>query len=89
MALTRTQQIELNSLLKQKLSAQIIEESDQDVAAWTQAELIGPMSEAQQEALYDDLLEQIVAAQTAKRDQASTHFSDVLTVLEDKRRGAV
>ena len=86
MALTRTQQIELGSLLKQKLSAQIIEETDQAVATWIQTELVGKMTEELQEALYDDLLEQIVAAQTDKRDQASTHFSDVLTVLEDKRR---
>ena len=86
MALTRTQQIELGSLLKQKLGAQIIEESDQDVAAWAQAELVIVMPDALQEALYDDLLEQVVAAQRDKRDQASTHFDGIITVLDEKKR---
>ena len=86
MALTRTQQGELRSLLKQKLSAQIIEETDQDVDTWSQIHLIEPMNEAQQEVLYDDLLEQVINAQTDKETQAITHFSGILGVLKEKRR---
>ena len=86
MALTRTQKLEVRALILQKLSGKIKQEPDTEIHAWIDDALIKPMSDEQQEALYDDLLAQVVDAQTEQRDTASTHFSDVLTVLDEKKR---
>ncbi len=86
MALTRDQQTLLAALLKDKLLARIREETDSDIDTWTHTELILPMSDTHQEALYDDLLEQAIDAGIITRDTSNTRLGNEVTDLEAKRR---
>ena len=86
MALTNTQQIELGSLIMQKLKS-----GDQDkskasgVQTWLKI-LIQTLSDAHQESLYDDLLVRTIEEQTRLRDEAKTHYDELVGLLTDKIR---
>ncbi len=87
MALTRTQQIELVSLLRQRFAALDAHgDTSAETTAWTRQFITDRLPDATQEALYDELLLGLIAEQEVKRDESSTHFSDVLDVLQDKTR---
>ena len=83
MALTATQKLELGSLLVQKLTAK--EETDSDRDRWLKG-FVELLSDADQESTFDELLEELIANLTVKRDTHVSNLDSQLDVLTDKRR---
>ena len=86
MALNSTQELELGSLVSKKL---VLIENDPDKSKpallWFR-NFIKLLSDENQEAVYDELLAEMIAEQEQRRIEAVAHFDDVIGVLTDKQR---
>ena len=86
MALTTTQKLELGQLLTHRLR-----ENERNIGgppsqqAFLDA-FLDRLSEADQEAAYDEMLDEQIAAVTKQRDDNATQLNGNLDVLNDKKR---